>query len=176
MRHLPAVSGRCCATQSDPVARKPRGKHKQSHAFFLKANRPLQYTQVRSLQCNFTYKNECLNKYGDELGLKLWEVTNRIFDQLPLCAVVDEAVYCAHGGIPRSTYSLADIAALPVELVNPEIESPIAQEILWSDPLAQPQFVETGRLQQVDVATCEGYLPNRKRGTAFFFNEEAINR
>ena len=117
-----------------------------------------------------------MQKYGDELGHKLWDLTNRLFDMLPLCAVIDGAVFCAHGGIPRSTNNLSDVASLPVEIVDPEHECPIAWQILWSDPMAQPLFVESARLQGVDVARCEGYLPNKKRGTAFAFNEEALNR
>jgi hypothetical protein len=95
---------------------------------------------------------------------------------LPLCGVIDGAVYCAHGGIPRATTSLNDIAALPAEISSPQQESAIAWEILWSDPLAQPLFLEMAHIMRVDLARCNGFLPNKKRGTAWWFSEEALNR
>jgi diadenosine tetraphosphatase ApaH/serine/threonine PP2A family protein phosphatase len=132
--------------------------------------------EVRSLQCHYSYRVECIQKYGSDLGPKLWELTNRLFDLLPLCAVVDGAVFCAHGGIPRATTSLEEIAVIPEDIDDPEHQSQIAWEMLWSDPMAQPLFMETARLMKVDLTTCEGFLHNRKRGTAWTFNEEALNR
>lgn len=131
--------------------------------------------EVRSLQHNYSYQNECLAKYGDDVGAKICELTNRVFDVLPLCAVVDGAVFCAHGGIPRAATHLEEVAAaLPAEIGEPQQESPIAWEILWSDPMTQPQFIDTARIMQLDLSS--GFLPNRKRGTAWAFNEEAVDR
>ncbi|KAI2805647.1 hypothetical protein BLOT_004647 [Blomia tropicalis] len=132
--------------------------------------------EVRELQCRYTYRNECIQKYGDHYGERLWQLTNQLFDQLPLCAVIDEAVWCAHGGIPKSTDSLAEIANLPEVMSEPETESSIAWEILWSDPLNQDCFVEMARLLHIDMNNCtEGFLPNQKRGTAWAFNEVAVD-
>ena len=132
--------------------------------------------EVRELQCHYTYRAECVNKYGDELGQRLWELTNRIFDRLPLCAVIDGAVFCAHGGIPRSASSLNEIAAMPKEIANPVGQSEIAWEILWSDPLMEPQFVDLASMLGIDLAQCDGFIDNKKRGTAWFFNEQALSR
>jgi hypothetical protein len=85
--------------------------------------------EVRDLQLSYSYKNECLHKYGDTLGSKVWEMTNRVFDKLPVCAVIDDAIYCAHGGIPTSTRKLEDINAVKADLRNPEKESAIEWEV-----------------------------------------------
>lgn len=90
--------------------------------------------------------------------------------------MVDSAVYCAHGGIPRATNNLQEFESIPVPLADPENESSIAWEILWSDPMAQQQFLEMAGFLQVDVTTCNGFLPNRKRGTAWAFGEQAVNK
>ena len=39
--------------------------------------------EVRSLQCHYTYWNECTSKYC-EFGPKIFEITNRLFDLLPV--------------------------------------------------------------------------------------------
>ena len=132
--------------------------------------------EVRDLQRHYSYQSECLTKYGTNLGQDLWTLTNAIFDLLPLCAVIDGALYGAHGGIPRQTSSLEDIAALPVEISNPQEDCQIAWEILWADPMGQSQFIEMAHFLREDIARCQGFLHNKKRGTAYAFAEEACNR
>jgi hypothetical protein len=44
---------------------------------------------------------QCRDRFGDELGYRVWESCNRTFDRMPLAAVVDQDIFCVHGGIPR---------------------------------------------------------------------------
>ena len=44
---------------------------------------------------------QCRERFGDELGYKVWELTNSTFDRMPLAAVIDQDIFCVHGGIPR---------------------------------------------------------------------------
>lgn len=53
--------------------------------------------ECRSLQKEFTFYNECKVKFGDK-GEDVWEAFNDVFDVMPLCAVIDESIFCAHGG------------------------------------------------------------------------------
>lgn len=132
--------------------------------------------EVRPLQAHYSYKYECLSKYGDDYGNKIWELTNRIFDHLPLCAIIDDAIFCSHGGIPRSTVDINDIQKLDNNISEPEHGHPIAWEILWSDPIHQQQFLELSCLLNYTEDQKVGFLPNRRRGTAFVFNEDAATR
>lgn len=36
-----------------------------------------------------------------ELGELVWEEVNQAFDRLPLAGVIDQQIFCIHGGIPR---------------------------------------------------------------------------
>lgn len=131
--------------------------------------------EVRLLQSHYTYKRECMIKYGEIMGLKIWELTNRIFDKLPVCATVDDSIFCAHGGIPRTAQEVESIMKVKRELKDPERESPIAWEILWSDPCHMQQFLEIAELLHLNPAQLHGYIRNTKRGTAFLFNETGLN-
>lgn len=131
--------------------------------------------EVRALQTNYTYKKECTSKYGQNFGLKIWELTNRLFDKLPICAIVDKAIYCAHGGIPKTVNTISDINSLPLILADPENDSDVAWEILWSDPCHNGQFIEICNFLKIDYKSTNGYLPNVKRGTTYLFNELSTN-
>src|SRR5699024_9105844 len=77
---------------------------------------------------------------GELFGLKIWELSNRMFDKLPVCALVDDAIFCAHGGIPHAAKTLQQIAAVNRKIREPEEESDIVWEILWSDPGKNASF------------------------------------
>ena len=128
--------------------------------------------EVRSIQRHYSYYQECLFKYGEVIGLKVWHLTNKIFDRLPVCAVLDDAIYCAHGGIPRSTSNIEQIRErVPRILFNPQNQSAIAWEILWSDPCTLRWFVDICEQKNIDPEAQSGYIFNVRRGTAFLFNE-----
>lgn len=37
--------------------------------------------------------SECIEKFGEVLGLEVWEATNKAFDTMPIAAVIDEKVW-----------------------------------------------------------------------------------
>lgn len=61
--------------------------------FILRGNH-----ECRSLQKEFTFYDECLQKFGPENGEEIWNTFNDVFDVMPLCATIDESIFCAHGG------------------------------------------------------------------------------
>lgn len=48
--------------------------------------------EIREVQETFSYKDECLQKFGESLGPEVWEATNKAFDAMPIAAVVDHKV------------------------------------------------------------------------------------
>lgn len=120
--------------------------------------------------------DECRQKYGPDIGEKIWETTNSVFDKLPVCAVIDGQIFCAHGGIPKSpnggVVKISEIQKLPFVLADPQQEAPIAWNIIWSDPLNMPQFKDLVDFESNAENDHEsGFVFNPKRGTAHYFNE-----
>ena len=62
-----------------------------------------QITQV------YGFYNECMRKYGNS---NVWKYFTDLFDYLPLTAVVDNQIFCLHGGLSPSIETLDNIKML----------------------------------------------------------------
>jgi len=123
---------------------------------------------------------QCRNRFGDDIGYRIWEACNQVFDRLPLVAVVDQDIFCVHGGIPRpvssstTTTRIQDILNVPrVAGINPPYEheedayQQVASDCIWSDPASEDQ-----ELHSVDPQS--GYGESLRGGGAICFGNKAV--
>lgn len=97
--------------------------------------------EVAAIQRQYTFGRECETKFGS-YGRDLWLAFNKVFDLMPVAAVIDKQIFCAHGGIPRSVSDIKVLAdEIPSPLDNPEIQCPAAWEILWNDPITDSELI-----------------------------------
>ncbi len=47
------------------------------------------------------FLKQCKAMFGNKLGIDVWEAVNGAFDCLPIAALIDGHIFCAHGGICR---------------------------------------------------------------------------
>lgn len=91
---------------------------------------------------------QCKLRFGKELGETVWEECNLAFDRLPLAAVIDQNIFCIHGGIPRPIprfrNEIEAIEALPHILsIMPGYDfeedwmKQIGADCIWSDPAGE---------------------------------------
>jgi serine/threonine-protein phosphatase 2A catalytic subunit len=59
--------------------------------------------EVRQITQVYGFYDECLRKYGNP---NVWVYFTQLFDYLPLTAVVDNAIFCLHGGLSPSIDTL----------------------------------------------------------------------
>ena len=105
--------------------------------FLLRGNH-----EIRTINSSFTFSNELNAKLGPKHGPEMWERFNQVFDYMPICAVIDESIFCAHGGIPHSATSLSELTKIATPLNEPERLSPAAHEMLWNDPITDKDHSE----------------------------------
>lgn len=82
-----------------------------------------QITQV------YGFYDECLRKYG---SAEVWTMFTDLFDYLPLTALVENQIFCLHGGLSPNVDTLDHIRSLDRFLEVPH-EGPMC-DLLWSDP------------------------------------------
>jgi hypothetical protein len=76
--------------------------------------------ELRSVQMKYGFRKECELKFGAEVGPKIWEHLNQVFDVMPICSVIDESIFCAHRGIPKKSTLIRDLYRIPCPLSEPE--------------------------------------------------------
>ena len=58
---------------------------------------------------SYGFYDECMRKFGHA---GVWRNFMEFFDQLPLAALIDDKIYCVHGGISPSLPTIDDIRIL----------------------------------------------------------------
>jgi len=82
-----------------------------------------QITQV------YGFYDECLRKYG---SVNVWRYCTEIFDYLSLSALIEDKIFCVHGGLSPSINTLDQIRKIDRKQEVPHDGSMC--DLLWSDP------------------------------------------
>ncbi|XP_028757126.1 serine/threonine-protein phosphatase PP1-like [Neltuma alba] len=76
----------------------------------------------------YGFYDECKRRFN----VKLWKTFIDCFNCLPVAAVIDEKIFCMHGGISPELASLDQSQSLPRPTEIPE--SGLLCDLLWADP------------------------------------------
>jgi serine/threonine-protein phosphatase PP1 catalytic subunit len=76
----------------------------------------------------FGFGDECKRKYGGQI----WALFLRVFETLPIAAVIGASYFCVHGGLSPGLHSLDDVRSIKRPTAIPE--DGLLADLLWSDP------------------------------------------
>ncbi|KAI8673026.1 Serine/threonine-protein phosphatase [Fusarium sp. Ph1] len=95
-----------------------------NHLFLLRGSH-----QIAKVNHEYGFYLECKRRQT----IQVWEAFVGIFDCLPLVAIVDEKVFCVHGGLSPDLKKLEDIKNIVRPTDVPD--RGLLHDLLWSDPL-----------------------------------------
>ncbi|KAL5720658.1 Serine/threonine-protein phosphatase bsl2 [Ranunculus cassubicifolius] len=89
--------------------------------------------EAADINALFGFRIECIERMGERDGIWAWHRINRLFNWLPLAAVIEKKIICMHGGIGRSINHVDQIESLQRPIAM-EAGSVVLMDLLWSDP------------------------------------------
>ncbi|KAI7899932.1 Metallo-dependent phosphatase-like protein [Cokeromyces recurvatus] len=85
--------------------------------------------ESRTVTQTYGFYSECLRKYGT---IQVWQYFTDMFDYLTLSVVIDNSIFCVHGGLSPSIHVLDQIKIIDRFKEIPH-EGAMA-DLVWSDP------------------------------------------
>ncbi|KAJ7981246.1 Serine/threonine-protein phosphatase [Quillaja saponaria] len=90
--------------------------------------------EAADINALFGFRIECIERMGERDGIWAWHRINRLFNWLPLAALIEKKIICMHGGIGRSINHVEQIENLQ-RPITMEAGSIVLMDLLWSDPM-----------------------------------------
>ncbi|KAJ3226958.1 putative serine/threonine protein phosphatase [Clydaea vesicula] len=110
--------------------------------------------ETRAVTQTYGFYTECLTKYGN---IKVWEYFTDLFDYFLLGVVIDNKIFCVHGGLSPSLHTLDQIRVIERFKEIPH-EGAMA-DLVWSDPVPQmQQFLDDSKSEFSISPRGAGYL------------------
>jgi len=91
--------------------------------FMLRGNH-----ECASINRIYGFYDECKRRYN----IKLWKTFTDCFNCLPIAAIVDEKIFCCHGGLSPDLQSMEQIRRIMRPTDVPD--TGLLCDLLWSDP------------------------------------------
>jgi diadenosine tetraphosphatase ApaH/serine/threonine PP2A family protein phosphatase len=85
--------------------------------------------ESRQISNRYGFYHECILNYGHA---GLWTIACEVFDLLPLGALIDQDVFCVHGGLSPKLPMLEKLSLLDRQVELPQ-SGPLT-DLCWSDP------------------------------------------
>ncbi|CAN0923399.1 Serine/threonine-protein phosphatase BSL2 [Linum grandiflorum] len=89
--------------------------------------------EAADINALFGFRIECIERMGERDGIWVWHRINRLFNWLPLAALIEKKIICMHGGIGRSINHVEQIESIQ-RPITMEAGSIVLMDLLWSDP------------------------------------------
>lgn len=91
--------------------------------FLLRGNH-----ECASINRIYGFYDECKRRYN----IKLWKTFTDCFNTLPVAAIIDDKIFCIHGGLSPELHSMEQVRRIMRPTDIPD--SGILCDLLWSDP------------------------------------------
>nr|VDD44527.1 unnamed protein product [Brassica oleracea] len=93
----------------------------------------------------YGFLDECIERIECNDGNRAFKLINDFFSHLPLAALIEKKIFCVHGGIGSSVFTMKQITNIkrPVDM-DCEYNYKVVKDLLWSDPTAHDSILGIG--------------------------------
>ena len=116
--------------------------------FLLRGNH-----ECASINRIYGFYDECKRRFK----IKLWRIFTDCFNCLPIAAIIEDKIFCCHGGLSPDLQNMEQIRSIMRPTDVPE--TGLLCDLLWADP-------------DKDV---DGWAEN-DRGVSFTFGSDVVNK
>ena len=85
--------------------------------------------ECRGITQQYGFYDECVRKFG---SLNVYRECTQVFDYMNIAAVIDDRIFCVHGGLSPKLKQIDDLTAIERKQEIPH--SGLMCDIMWSDP------------------------------------------
>ena len=85
--------------------------------------------EFESVNSQYGFKNDILNEYHSE---ELYQLFNNAFSWLPLSCIIDNKLFCVHGGLAPDLLSITQLINLKRPIID--FSNPLVHGMVWADP------------------------------------------
>lgn len=86
--------------------------------------------ESRQITQSYGFYTECCKKYGE--NSKVWKYFTDLFDYLVLCCIIDNEIFCVHGGLSPNVQTIDQIRI--IDRIREIPHDGAMADLLWSDP------------------------------------------
>ncbi|XP_005101052.3 serine/threonine-protein phosphatase PP1 [Aplysia californica] len=119
--------------------------------FLLRGNH-----EVACINMNYGFYQECKRRYN----IAMWKKFNEVFNCLPAAAIIDDRIFCCHGGLSPHLTTINQIRRLARPTDVPD--EGILADLLWADPHPDPG--------------AKGWSENLDRGMSYWFGADEVEK
>ncbi|ETL49949.1 hypothetical protein L914_00727 [Phytophthora nicotianae] len=129
---------------------------------------------------------QCKARFGTSEGSVIWHQLNNSFDRLPVAAVIDNDVFCVHGGIPRpidenedlletmtKLPTAASLDTLDIAFYAGKPQLSMIADMIWGDPVRNEESLTRASSWRLDS---KGFGKSPRGGVAVRFGSRAIDQ
>ncbi|KAJ3130252.1 putative serine/threonine protein phosphatase [Nowakowskiella sp. JEL0407] len=125
--------------------------------------------ESRAVTQTYGFYSECLRKYGN---VNVWNYFTDMFDYLVLSVVIDDSIFCVHGGLSPSIHTIDQIKIIDRFREIPH-EGPMA-DLVWSDPISNTAFNTNSLLNSGEDN--KGDFAISPRGAGYIFGRDVTRK
>lgn len=126
--------------------------------------------ESRQITQSYGFYTECLNKYGE--NSKVWHYLTDFFDYLVLCCIIDDEIFCVHGGLSPNVQTIDQI-----KIIDRFREIPhdgAMADLVWSDP--EESNTENGNHREEFYRESSQHFQVSPRGAGYTFGRCVVEK